>query len=153
MRTLVLATALAGGLAFGVQAETFTLTSTGSGIAQVTTPGPNGTIRFAGVAAIKGTTTMAGKTLAHSGQCASWPSLAGDIFQSHGMCAISDASGAFYVRYGCNPAKEPMSDNCVGGIWGTGGAYAGRSGTAAWHSRGAPDGKSSISEGAGQWGD
>lgn len=153
MKTLVLATALAGGLALGAHAETFTFTSTGTDIATVTTPGPNGSVRVAGVAAVKGMTTMASKTAPTSGQCATWPSMPGDIFASHGMCSISDPSGAFYIRYGCNPAKEPMQDNCVGGIWGAGGAYAGRSGTLAWHGKAAPDGKSGVSEGAGQWGD
>ncbi|HEV7159154.1 MAG TPA: hypothetical protein VGN38_12415 [Caulobacteraceae bacterium] len=153
MKTFALAAALAAGLAFGAQAETFTFSNTGILGASVVIPGPNGAVRIAGVADFKGPTVMAGRSLPTDDHCASWPALPGDIFETHGQCTFSDPTGAGYVRFGCNPAKAPTEANCVGGIWGTAGAYAGRSGTLAWHNKVSADGKSATAEGAGQWGD
>jgi hypothetical protein len=151
MKTIMLAAAMAAGLAFGAQAETFTFTSSGTGTASVVTPGPNGTVRAAGVSANKGVTMYGARAMATESTCAGWPSQPGDLFASHGMCTFSDASGAGYIRFGCNPAKEANEENCVGGLWGTAGAYKDRSGSMAWHAKG--NGGSGTSVGAGQWGD
>jgi len=154
MRTLVLAAVLAGGLVFGVHAESFTFTSTGSNTSEISTPGPNGSVRIAAFGVSKGVTSyVGGKNMTTENTCASWPSQPGDLFASHGMCTFSDASGTGYIRFGCNPDKDPVQANCVGGLWGTGGAYAGRSGTLAWHAKSAADGKTAEFAGGGQWGD
>jgi hypothetical protein len=153
MKSMLVAALFAASLGGAAQAETFTFTSNATSVAGVTVPGPNNTTRAAGVSTFTGSLIMGGKTLTNSGQCAAWPSLPGDIFQSHGQCTFSDATGAGFLRYGCNPGKTDAEANCVGGLWGTGGAYAGRSGSMAWHGKAAADGKSTTSVGAGQWGD
>jgi hypothetical protein len=153
MKSMLSAALVAASLGGVAQAETFTFSNATSGFVSVTVPGPNNTTRIAGVSDFKGTTTMSGKSVATSGKCAVWPSLPADIFQSHGQCTLTDGNGAGYIRFGCNPGKTAMDDDCVSGIWGTGGAYAGRHGTLAWHNKVAADGKSSSAEGAGQWGD
>lgn len=154
MKTFILAALLLGGSALAVHAETFTFNGTGTPTNQLTVPGPNGTTRTAGFNVSKGVTTLAsGKALPTDSTCAAWPSGPGDLFQSHGMCTFSDSTGAGYIRFGCNPAKEAMEENCVGGIWGTSGAYAGRSGSMAWHGKSSTDGKTATFAGAGQWGD
>ena len=153
MKTIMLAAAFVGGLAFGAQAETFTFTTNGTLSASVMTPGPNGTMRVAAISNSKGSTMYGTKSVPTDNNCAAWPSQPGDIFAVHGMCTYSDPTGTGYIRFGCNPGKAPTDDNCVGGIWGTGGAYKDRSGTLAWHDHVNPDGKTATSVGAGQWGD
>lgn len=154
MKSIFAVALVAAGVGFGANAETFTFSSTATDVARVAVPGMNNSVQFAGVANISGTTSMGAKTLTTTGQCASWPATPPvGIFQDYGMCTASDPGGTFYIRYGCNPAKEPMQDNCVGGLWGTGGVYAGRTGTLSWHGRAAADGKGGTSDGAGQWGD
>ena len=153
MKSMFVAALVAASFGVGAHAETFTFTNSGALGASVVVPGPNGTTRVAGVADFKGTTIVAGHSLPTDSHCASWPSLPGDIFGSHGQCTFSDTTGRGYVRFGCNPGKTATDDDCVGGIWGTAGAYAGRNGTMAWHNHVDADGKTASSSGAGQWGD
>ena len=154
MMRLILAAVLVAGPALVAQAETFTFTGTGTNTNQIAIQTPNGAPLTAAFGTSKTQTTYAGgKTVTIDSTCANWPAIPGDIFREHGMCTFTDSTGAGYIRFGCNPAKEAMESNCVGGIWGSSGVYAGRSGTMAWHGKPAPDGKSGLIAGAGQWGD
>ncbi len=68
------------------------------------------------------------------------------LFEAHMLCDIAAANGSYSATMGCqfvNPAKQEVS--CIGGLYGTGGAYAGRRGTITNHAKG------SVSTGTGQW--
>lgn len=68
------------------------------------------------------------------------------LFQAHMLCDITAANGTYSATMGCqfvNPAAQEVS--CIGGLYGTGGAYAGRRGSITNHAKG------SASTGTGQW--
>ena len=68
------------------------------------------------------------------------------LFQAHMLCDITAPDGTYSATMGCqfiDMAKGEVS--CIGGLYGTGGAYAGRRGSITNHAKG------SASTGTGQW--
>ncbi len=68
------------------------------------------------------------------------------LFEAHMLCDITAANGTYSATMGCmfvNPAKQEVS--CIGGLYGTSGAYEGRRGSITNHAKG------SVSTGTGQW--
>ena len=68
------------------------------------------------------------------------------LFPMHMLCDVKAGDGAYSTTMGCqfvNPAT--MEASCIGGLYGTGGAYAGRRGSITNHV------KSGVSTGTGQW--
>jgi hypothetical protein len=153
MKTMILVALLMGGSALAAHAESFTFTGSGTGTNAVSVTAPDGAVVTAGFNSGKAQLTYAsGKTVTSTSTCeqhsASPPV---GIFQQLGECNLSDPNGNSSVLYGCNPTKDKAAENCVGGLWGTSGAYAGKSGTLSWHGTVSPDGKTSMFNGTGQW--
>ncbi|HEY5288612.1 MAG TPA: hypothetical protein VIJ59_01135 [Caulobacteraceae bacterium] len=154
MKTIVLAALLLGGSAVAAHAESFTFKGTSTSANGVAAARPDGKLMTAGFSNGTGQTTMAsGKVLATTSSCAGWSSQPADIFAQHGICTFSDATGAGTILFGCNPIKDPAEADCVGRLGGTGGAYAGRTGTITWHAKNSPDGKTGAVWGEGHWDD
>lgn len=68
------------------------------------------------------------------------------LFQAHMLCDVTADDGSYSAAMGCSfmdAAKQETS--CIGGLYGTGGAYAGRSGSITNHAKGG------VSSGTGQW--
>lgn len=68
------------------------------------------------------------------------------LFQAHMLCDITAADGTYSATMGCqfiDPATSEAS--CIGGLYGTGGVYAGRRGSITNHAVGG------ASTGTGQW--
>lgn len=68
------------------------------------------------------------------------------LFETHMLCDITASDGGYSATLGCqfiNPAKQEAS--CIGGLYGTSGAYAGKRGVITNHAKG------SSSTGTGQW--
>jgi hypothetical protein len=152
MKTIILAALLVGGSALAAQAETFTFSGTTTSVNSVSVTSPRGTRTGGGYSESRGTVTYAGgKTVESAARCVGWSGPPGDIF-SHGVCNLTDSAGTNSVGFRCLPdAKMTNEQSCVGGIWGTGGAYANRTGTLTWHSKDAADGKTSAYNGVGQY--
>ena len=153
MRTIILAALFLGGSALAANAESFTFTGTGTGTNAISVTAPDGAVVTAGFNAGKAQLTYAsGKTVTSTSTCeqhSATPPIG--IFQQYGECTLSDSNGNSSVLYGCTPTKEAGAENCVGGLWGTSGAYAGKSGTLSWHGTVSADGKTGAFTGTGQW--
>lgn len=68
------------------------------------------------------------------------------LFQAHMLCDVTAPDGTYSATMGCQfiaPAKSEVS--CIGGLYGTGGTYAGRRGSITNHAVGG------VSTGTGQW--
>ena len=68
------------------------------------------------------------------------------LFETHMLCDITASDGTYSATMGCqfvNPSAQEVS--CIGGLYGTGGIYAGRRGSITNHAKG------SASTGTGQW--
>lgn len=68
------------------------------------------------------------------------------LFETHMLCDIVASNGTYSATMGCqfvNPSAQEVS--CIGGLYGTGGIYAGRRGSITNHAKG------SASTGTGQW--
>ena len=156
MKTLLISLVLVGATAFAAHAETFTgsatstITSSNVFAASAGKPVVENNINFAGQ-----TIWASGKTTANKGTCANWTTPPGSIFDANGVCNYTDANGdAASILIGCDFAGKDMSQgNCWGGLLGTAGPHAGKSGTISWHFRAAADGKSGESKSVGQWND
>src|SRR5579863_3976948 len=152
MKSIVLAALLVSGSMLSAQAETFMFSGATTAVNGVTVKTPRGATIGGGYSEGRGTTTYAGgKTVDSSSRCLGWSGPPGDIF-SHVVCTVSDPTGTAEVSARCLPdVKIATEQSCTGGIWGTGGAVAGRTGTLTWHSKAAPDGKTGAYNGVGQY--
>ena len=153
MKTMILAALFMGGSALAAHAESFTFTGAGTATNTISVTAPDGSPVAAAFNSGKAQLTYAsGKTVTSTSTCeqhsASPPV---GIFRQLGECNITDPTGNSSILYGCNPTKDMAAANCVGGLWGTSGAYAGKSGTITWHSTVSADGKTATFTGTGQW--
>ena len=147
-RTLVsLASVLAATTVTAASAQTFTFQSQGDPpTTAIVTKGPDGRTYSAMAFGGKGDTTWAdGKKSAYTYKCVGMSQPTNDaIFMMHVTCEARAADGVYVVNFGCNNlAADELS--CVGGLYGTGGAYVGRRGTITSH------GKGQNTMGTGQW--
>ena len=108
------------------------------------------------ILAFTGQTMMAsGKTLSNKGSCSEWTTPPGSIFQSNGVCNYTDSGGdTAAILIGCNWTNKEMTEgDCWGGLLGSAGPHAGKSGTISWHFKTSADGKTGTSQNVGQWND
>jgi hypothetical protein len=153
MKPIILAALLLGGSALAANAESFTFTGSGTTINAMSVTAPDGSAVVAAFNSGKAQLTYAsGKTVTSTSTCEqhSTPPPVG-VFQQMGECNLTDPTGNSSILFGCNPSKDKAAANCVGGLWGTAGAYAGKSGTLSWHATSSADGKSATFTGTGQW--
>lgn len=133
------------------QAESFTFTSTSKTIDGVFLPGPTAESRPMGGSIFSSSSkTMFsdGKAVSSQGKCSSWMLPSGSRFGIDGVCQFTDGTAPLYsVSYTCElPTQASPSIDCWGKLIGTGGAWKGRTGTAAWRSN-----QDGSNQGAGQW--
>ncbi len=154
MKYLATAAALAA-LATGVvapaaasAADTFTFKSTADSQVNAASTAPGGPTVMGGTAKVTSKAANAdGTTTETHGTCASWSPPPGTAFTSTGVCSLNDAKGElFTVQFTCaaDTAKEGEA-NCWALLVGVGGAYKGRTGTAAYRS------SATESHGVGMW--
>ena len=68
------------------------------------------------------------------------------LFEFHMLCDVTASDGTYSAAMGCQFIDQATQEaSCIGGLYGTSGAYAGRRGTITNH------GKGSASSGTGQW--
>jgi hypothetical protein len=156
MKTLFIAFLLTGVAAIAAHAESFTGKSTSAPISSNTFPTPDGKSIISGTLSFSGQSVSAsGKATTNKGTCNEWTTPPGSIFQANGVCNYTDSSGdTASILIGCDFANKEMNEgDCWGGIAGTAGPHAGKSGTISWHFKPSPDGKSGTSLSVGQWND
>jgi hypothetical protein len=155
MKSILLAALLLGGTALAAHAERFTFKANGTVQNAIQITGEDG--KPVGGAFQSGTTETvwaSGKASHGTYTCESHTAMPNEIFQFLGVCTAKDEAGTFYELIGCDSANKAMTeDNCWAGMFGTGGAYAGKHGRATWHGTGSPDGKTGEALGEGAWGD
>jgi hypothetical protein len=127
---------------------TFTFTSTSNPLNNIGGDGKNG-VPYSGSSWTGSTTGMMadGRKLSSTFSCVMMSQPPNDtLFQTHALCDIKSADGTYSVAMGCellNPAT--MEASCIGALYGTGGAYAGKRGSVTNHV------KSGVAHGTGQW--
>jgi hypothetical protein len=156
MKSLVLALLLTGAAAVTANAESFTATSNSTMTSSNSFPSPDGKPVLELNLAFTGQTLMAsGKALTNKGTCAEWSTPPGSIFQTNGVCNYTDSGGdTAAILMGCDFSNKDMTEgDCWGGLQGSAGPHAGKSGTISWHFKTAADGKTGTSQNVGQWND
>ena len=133
------------------QAESFTFTSTSKMLEEVYLPGPTADSRPMGgsvFSSFSKTVASDGKAYNTQGKCSSWVLPAGSQFGINGVCRFADGAAPLYeLAYTCElPTKTSPSIDCWGKLIGSGGAWKGRTGTAAWRSN-----QDGSNQGSGQW--
>ena len=128
--------------------STFTFTSTSNAPTMLGGNGKNG-VPYSGQHWTGSSTgkTSTGATTKTSFSCVMMTQPPTDsLFQAHMLCDITASDGGYSATMGCqfiDVAKGEAS--CIGGLFGTSGAYAGRRGSITNH------GVGSASSGTGQW--
>ena len=155
MKSILLAALLLGGTALAAHAERFTFKAVGTTQNSIQVKGDDGKpIGGAFLTGMADATMASGKVLHQAYNCEQHTALPGGIFQFLGVCTVTDAGGAFYELFGCNPTNKEMTEtDCWAGAQGTGGAYAGKTGRVTWHSKPGADGKTGEAWGEGAWND
>lgn len=155
MKSLLLAALIMGGSALAAHAERFTFKAVGTTQNAVMVKSDDG--KMIGGVFLSGAADAemaSGKKLHQAYQCEEHTALPGGIFAYMGVCTVTGEGGAFYELFGCNDANKAMTESdCWAGLEGTGGAYAGKHGTASWHSKQGADGKTGETWGQGAWND
>lgn len=131
------------------QAQTFTFQSTAGVATTVGGPMPNG--GFASGASWTGSTSVTwadGKKTSDNYTCISTTQPPnGKIFDSHVICDSTGPTGKFTSIWGCNfTSADRTATNCVGGLVGHSGMYAGKRGGITFA------GTNGAGSGTGQWG-
>ncbi len=127
---------------------TFTFSSTSNAPTMLGGDGKNG-VPYSGQHWTGSSTgkTSTGATTKTSFSCVSMTQPPTDtLFQAHMLCDITAADGGYSATMGCqfiDMAKGEVS--CIGGLYGTSGAYTGKRGSITNHAKG------SASTGTGQW--
>jgi len=152
LKIIVAAAALLCASAIVAHADTFTISGTGQIQNQVTATGTDGKP----IGALYGTSTgqqtyASGMRTPLKGQCVQWSAAPGTGFTTDGICMGSDSMGTYSLVFGClGDAKGAVAD-CWGGLQGTGGGYANKTGTESWHSTLSADQKTISFNGVGMW--
>ena len=155
MKSLFLAAVLCGASALAAHAESFTFKAHGGVDAAVQVMGMDGKPIGGAIQSGASEAVMAsGRTLHGAYKCEFHSELPGGIFESLGVCTVTDGDGAYYELAGCNPtSKDRTANDCWADMRGTGGAYAGKGGHMSWHAKANADGKSGDAWGQGAWND
>ena len=156
MKTFLIALLFASSAAVSAGAETFTgtTTSTTTSSNMFSPPGDKPVLAIS--LTFTGNTVMAsGKTAATKGSCTEWTTPPGSIFQTNLVCNYTDSSGdAAALLAGCDYTNKDMTEaDCWGGLQGSAGPHAGKTGTISWHVKLGADGKTGLSNNVGQWND
>ncbi len=127
---------------------TFTFSSTSNAPTMLGGNGKNG-VPYSGMHWTGNSTgkTSTGATTKTSFSCVMMTQPPRDsLFESHMLCDVTAPDGEYSATMGCQFINQATNEaSCIGGLYGTSGAYAGRRGTITTHAKG------SASSGTGQW--
>lgn len=156
MKTLLAAVLLLGASSAAAKAETFTFSTTSTATNQIIAAVANDKPVVAAFATGSGQNVYAsGKKTTDTFNCANWSATAGSIFQTYGACVYTELTGdQASIVIGCDFTNKAQTEaDCWGGLTGTVGSVANKTGTISWHQKLGADGKSGTASGTGQWND
>ncbi len=127
---------------------TFTFTSTSNTPTMLGGNGKNG-VPYSGMHWTGSSTgkTSTGATTKTSFSCVMMTQPPRDsLFEAHMLCDVTAADGGYSATMGCSFMDQTRQEaSCIGGLYGTSGAYAGRRGSITNHAKGG------TSTGTGSW--
>lgn len=87
-------------------------------------------------------------------KCASWSTAPGSGFSVDGVCEFTEGTNdKGSLQFACTSDEKTRSSDCWGGVRGTAGRFAGKTGNITWHQVDSADGKTGTAQGVSMWND